>query len=194
MWSSSVSAQEPSVASAALVDASRAFLQAAERSTTLYDLSADYVQILDLLDSGETDEALALQLGTLAGKIAQKAEAIAGLVAHLDGMAAMRKAEADRLRERAKSDERNAARLKAYVLQHMQAIGTQRIDTARFTLSVRQNPPAVEVLEEMLVPAEYIRTVTTTSVDKRAILEHYKSEGEIVPGVEISRGTRLDIR
>jgi hypothetical protein len=44
------------------------------------------------------------------------------------------------------------------------------------------------------VPAEYVRTVTTTSVDKRAILDAYKTTGEIVPGVEVTRGQRLDIR
>jgi hypothetical protein len=169
-------------------------MQAAERSSTLYDLSADYLQILDLLDSGETDEALELQLDHLAGQIAQKAESIAGLVAHLDGIAAMRRAESERLRKRAQSDEAQAARLKEYVLKHMQAIGKERIDTARFTLSVRTNPPAVQVLEEMLVPKEFIKTVVSTAVDKRAILDHLKSTGEVVDGVAITRGQRLDIR
>jgi hypothetical protein len=50
------------------------------------------------------------------------------------------------------------------------------------------------VLEELLVPDEYVRTVTTTSVDKRAILDAYKATGEIVSGVEITRAQRLDIR
>jgi hypothetical protein len=182
------------VTSAAVVDASHAFMRVAERSNTLYDLSADYVQILDLLDSGETDETLELQLNHLAGQIAHKAEAIAGLVAHLNGIAAMRRTEAERMRTRAQSDERQAERLKAYVLKHMQAIGQDRIETARFTLSIRQNPPAVAVLEEMLIPKDYVKTVVTTSVDKRAILDHLKSTGEVVPGVEVTRGTRLDIR
>ena len=50
------------------------------------------------------------------------------------------------------------------------------------------------VLEQLLVPAEYLRTVTTVSVDKRLILDNYKATGEIVPGVEVSRGQRLEIR
>jgi hypothetical protein len=183
-----------SVASAAVVDASRQFLAVAERQQTLYDLSSEYVRVLDLLESGEDDVMLEVQLNELGGAITQKAEAIAGLVTHLNGIASMRRAEADRLRARAQSDERQAERLKGYVLKHMREMGRDRIETARFTLSVRTNPPAVAVLEEMMIPKEYIKTVVTTSVDKRAILDHLKESGEIVPGVEVTRGTRLDIR
>jgi hypothetical protein len=75
----------------------------------------------------------------------------------------------------------------------MRALGSERIDTARFRVSIRTNPPSVHVLEEMLVPEHYIRTVVTTSVDKRALLENFKATGEIVDGVEITRSTRLDI-
>jgi hypothetical protein len=167
----------------------------AERSTTLYALTDDYLRILDLLEDPDAKtDALEQHLDALAGKITHKAEAIAGLVKQLEGMAGMRKAEADRMRELAASDQRHADRLRDYVLRHMQLLGTERIDTARFRLSLRTNPPAVHILEEMLVPEEFIRTVTTTSVDKRAILDNYKATGEIVPGVEVSRATRLEIK
>lgn len=98
------------------------------------------------------------------------------------------------MRELAAADQRNADRLRDYLLRHMQALGTEKIDTARFKISVRTNPPAVQVLEEMLVPEAFMRTVTTVSVDKRAVLEHLKNTGEIVPGVEIVRSTRLEVR
>jgi hypothetical protein len=167
----------------------------AQRSTTLYDLASDYLHILDLLEDPESDAAqLEQQLDGIAGLITHKAEAIAGLIKQCEGMAAMRKAEADRMRDLAAADQRNADRLRDYVLRHMRALGSLRIDTARFRLSLRTNPPAVHVLEEMLVPEEYVRTVTTTSVDKRAILEAYKTTGEIVDGVEITCAQRLDIR
>ena len=179
----------------ALVEASRRFAQAAERLNTLYALSDEYLRVLNLLETDDADDAeLDAELERIAGKITQKAEAIVGLVVQLDGMAAMRKAEAARLRDRAGADERHAARLREYVLRHMQEIGTERIDTARFTIAIRQNPPAVEVVDEDLVPADFKREVITVSVDKRAILEHFKAEGEIVPGVEIVRRQRLDVR
>lgn len=177
------------------VDASRAFMAIANRSTTLYNLSADYLHILDLLDAAqETDASLEEQLDNIAGLITHKAEAIAGLIKQCEGMASMRRSEADRMRELAAADERHADRLREYVKRHMQELGSERIDTARFRLSLRTNPPAVQVTEERLIPADYLKEVTTTSVDKRAILDTYKTTGEIVPGVEITRSTRLEVR
>ena len=169
-------------------------MAAAQRTTTLYELAEDYLHILDLLEDPEADaDALEQELDGIAGKITQKAEAIAGLVKQFEGMAATRKSAADRMRELAASDQRNADRLRDYVLRHMQALGTEKIDTARFRISVRTNPPAVQVLEEMLIPDDYKRVVTTISVDKKAIMEHLKSTGEVVPGVEVTRGVRLVI-
>jgi hypothetical protein len=79
-------------------------------------------------------------------------------------------------------------------LRHLQAVGTEKTETDRFTVAIRANPPSVEVLEPTLVPAEFIRTVTTMSVDKRAILELLKTTGEVPEGIEIVRKQRLEIR
>lgn len=177
-------------------DASRRFVQIAERSNTLYSLSADYVRVLDLLESGDIDdeEVLEDELDRLGMAITHKAEAIAGLVAYLDGIASVRRKESDRLLVRARADEHHAEQLRAYVLKHMQAIGKDRIDTARYTLAVRSNPPAVEVVDDQAVPSEFIKTVITTSVDRRRILEHLRETGEVPDGVEIVRRQRLEIR
>jgi|SRR5262252_1817579 len=177
-------------------DASRAFMRIAERSTTLYQLSDDYLRVLQALELEDegSEPLLEAELERIGGQITQKAEAIAGLVVQLDGMADLRRAEAKRLRERAEADERHAVRLRTYLMSHMALIGSERIDTARFTVAIRANPPSVEVLDQDQVPEEFRRVVTTVSVDKRAVLEHYKASGEIVDGVEIVRRQRLDIR
>jgi hypothetical protein len=79
-------------------------------------------------------------------------------------------------------------------LRHLVAIGAEHVETARFRIAVRQNPPAVQVVDADAIPADFIRTVTTTSIDKRAIIAVLKDTGEVVPGVEIVRGTRLEVR
>jgi hypothetical protein len=82
------------------LEASRTFMAVAERSTTLYAPTEDYLEILDLLDDSDADtEALEKQLDGLAGQITHKAEAIASLIKQCEGMAATRKAEADRMRD-----------------------------------------------------------------------------------------------
>ena len=166
-----------------------------ERSNTLYALASEYLDVLALLEDPDADAAaLEQQLDSIAGLLTQKADNIAALVQQFEGMAALRKQEADRMRELAAADQRNADRLRDYLLRHMRELGSEKIDTARFKISVRTNPPSVSLLEQMLVPEEFMRTVTTVSVDKRAVLEHFKNTGEIVSGVDITRSTRLDVR
>jgi hypothetical protein len=170
-------------------------MRAADKSTTLYALSDEYLVLVELLEDPEVDPHLVEQeLDRIGGEIAQKAEAIAGLVRWYEGLADLRKAESKRMADSVKAFDNRAERLRAYVLQHMTAIGMQRIDTARFTLAVKQNPPRVEVLEEMLVPEDFKRRHEVVDVDKRAILAYTKASGEIVPGTDVVRGTRLDIR
>jgi hypothetical protein len=120
-------------------------------------------------------------------------------------MAEARKAEADRLRDRAKSAEQHATWLRSRLLVHMQTTGRQRIETSRFTLSVRQNPVSVSVLNEPVltkveayetmpgVPAEFVRLITLYKVDKRAIAAQVKATGEVVDGTTVSRGESLRI-
>jgi hypothetical protein len=175
--------------------ASQAFMQAAEKTSTLYALSDEYLHLVELLDDSELDvDEVERELDRIGGEIAHKAESIAGLIRWYQGLADMRKAEAKRMADSVTSFQHQADRLRAYVLQHMVATGHTRIDTGRFTLSVRQNPPRVEIVEAMLVPSEFQRTRVIVEPDKRAIAEHTKQTGEVVPGTEIVRGTRLDIR
>lgn len=178
-----------------LEQASKDFMRAAERSTTLYELSDAYLWVVSLLEDPDTDPHLVEQeLDRISGEIKHKAEAIAGLVRWYEGLAELRRGEAKRMADSVKAFEHRAEWLRGYVLRHMQATGLERIDTARFTLSVRQNPPRVEVLEPMLVPHEFQREKIIIDTDKTAIRDHWKKTGEVVPGVEIVRTERLDIR
>jgi hypothetical protein len=75
----------------------------------------------------------------------------------------------------------------------MIATDRPQIETSRFSLSIRTNPPACTVVDAAAVPGEYQRTKIEISVDRRAILEDFKRDGVIPPGVEITRGERLSI-
>src|SRR5918912_1547548 len=100
---------------AAAEQASQQFMAAADRLTTLYSMSAEFNRILDLLEAAEDPEGtsdLELELDRIAGDIRHKAESIAGLIAHLEGLASVRKAEANRLKQRAEVCEARAERLR----------------------------------------------------------------------------------
>jgi Siphovirus Gp157 len=173
----------------------RAFIASADRLPTLYSLSETYNRVLDLLEAAEDPEGtpdLELELDRIAGDITHKAENIAGLVAHLEGLAIVRKSEANRLRARAEVCEARAERLRGYLTRNMEAIGQRRIETNRFTLTVRSYPH-VEVSDAAQVPSEYQRTRIEVSVDKKAILSTFRKNGELVPGTEIIHESKVQI-
>src|SRR5437899_2399030 len=171
----------------------RAFITSAEKLTTLYALSDQYNRILDLLEAAEDPKGtpdLELELDRIAGSFIHKAGSIAGLIAHLDGLAIVRKAEANRLRQRADVCEARAERLRDYLCRNMESIGQKRIETDRFTISVRSYPH-VEVSDPAQVPSDYHRVKIIDDVDKRAILATYRKDGEIPAGVEIVHESKV---
>lgn len=179
--------------------ASADFMAAANRLPQLFSLTDGTVELLDILqavqdaEAGETGSDLAERLDNVETFLTTKIEACAVVVRELESLAGYRKQEADRLRDQAKRLDGAAERLRNRLRDHMLAVGDERVVTPRYTVSLRTNPPRVEVLEEALVPREFVKTVITTSVDKRAILESVKATGEIPDGVNVVRGQRLDI-
>lgn len=181
-------------------DQSRAFVQAADQLPSLFVLSDEERAVLILLDelydAGSTEDTAALELrrAELAGQLLQKIERYGSVIRTLDKLAEARKAEADRLRARAKTAEAGADWLKQQLLVHMLATGQDRIETPRFSFSVRTNPPAVIVTDPAAVPNEFNKTVITVTVDKRAVLDSVKATGVVPAGTDIQRGQRVDIR
>ncbi len=173
----------------------RAFIASADKLTTLYALSDAYNTILDLLEAAEDPEGtpdLELELDRIAGSFMHKAGSIAGLVAHLEGLAIVRKAEANRLRQRADVCEARAERLRSYLCRNLEAIGQKRIETDRFTISVRSYPH-VEISDPAQVPSDYHRIKVVDDIDKQAIMAAYRRDGELVPGAEIVQTSKVRI-
>jgi len=176
---------------------SKAFMQTANRLPVLYELTAEFLEVEALLETAEDGEdyrALSERLDELHGTIKQKSDNIVGLARTYEALAEARRNEAKRMADGARAYETRAEWLRKYLLDAMRALEVDRIETSRFTISIRLNPPRVEILEAMMVPSEYQRTKVTIDVDKGEVLRHFKDTGEVVPGVEITRGQRLDIR
>jgi hypothetical protein len=185
-----------------VAEASRQFMATAQRLPTLFDLEDTAYQLLALLEATDDPveiadvEAVAeikAQLALVDQLMLTKQESYVSVIRSLEAMADARKAEADRLRDRAKTAERHADWLRARLLTHLKITGQERIETARFSISVRLNPPSCVVVDAAVVPSEFQKTKIEISVDRRGILEHYKTSGEIPPGVSIERSERLQI-
>lgn len=176
------------------MDASQHFMTVSERLPRILSFADEAVEILCLLEEGEGDESeLVARFEEVAALLVQKVDRAAWTVRDLERLAAIRKEEADKLRDQAKRIDAAADRLKSLILTAMQTTGQTRVETPRYTVRIQKNPARVEILEEQMVPARFKEVRTEVHIDKRGILAAITKDGEVVPGVEVVRGERLVI-
>ena len=164
--------------------------------TALYELAHDYRNAADKLADLDLDpQTIEDTLESLSGDLEVKATNTAMLIRNIEASAAAIKAAEEQMAARRKALENRAARIKDYVLANMMVAGIQKIECPFFKLAVRDNPPAVEVYEPGLIPANFMRQPDPPppAVDKTAIKEALKA-GQDVPGCKLTVGKRLEIK
>ena len=164
--------------------------------TSLYDIAAEYRQTADKLADLDLDEqTIADTLEGLSGALEVKAQNVVMFARNLEATATAIKEAETAMAARRKAIEHRAAGLRRYALSAMQVAGVQSIECPYFKLSVRKNPPAVEVFDAAQIPAQFMRTPEPPppAPDKKAITEAIKA-GQEVPGARLVSGERLEVR
>jgi len=79
----------------------------------------------------------------------------------------------------------------------MERAGFEKIECPLFKLSIRKNPPSVEILDQLSLPPEFMRTPEpkppVPAPDKAAIKAALQA-GKDVPGARLAQGTRLEVK
>jgi len=155
--------------------------------THLYELSDEYVSILTEIDSEVTEETTLLeQLNNIKARFNDKAENIGKLVLSLTGEASKLTLEEQRLASRRQAITKKVDWLKDYLKQEMTVAKIDQVKGTVVTVSLKNNPPSVNILDQDDIPEEYRRVIPETwQPDKRSILDHFKDTGEIINGTEI---------
>ena len=95
--------------------------------SNLYQLTEDYLALMDMFDNAETDEQVLLDtLEGIFGEIEIKVENCVKIIKNLQADAAGANEEAQRLSARVKAYEKRADLLKRYVLANMKAAISKR--------------------------------------------------------------------
>lgn len=164
--------------------------------TALYELAHSYRDAAEkLADLDLPPEVIEDTLEGLSGDLEVKATNTAMVIRNIEAMAAAIKEAESQMEARRKALENRAARVKDYLLASMLVAGITKVECPYFKLSVRDNPPSVEVYEPALIPSEFMKQPEPPppSPDKTAIKEAIKA-GREVPGCKLTVGKRLDIR
>ena len=163
---------------------------------TLYELTEDYINLLEMAEDPDTDpEAFADTLEGIEGAIEDKADGYAKVIRTLEGDAAACDAESKRLRNKKIAIENNIKRMKTALQYAMEATGKTKFKTALFSFGIQKNPAAVvmdegyieNIPERFLIPQDPV-------IDKKAIKEALKA-GEDLEGIaHLEQSESLRIR
>lgn len=165
-------------------------------SLTLFEVAHEYRDMADRLADLDLDEqTIADTLEAEGGALVEKGTNVAFVVRNLEASAEAIKAAEQQMAARRKAIEARSKRLRQYLLDAMQLAGVSKIESPHFVLSVRANPPSVNVFDADQVPADFMRQPDPPPAepDKKRIADALKA-GQDVPGCSLQHGHRLDIK
>jgi carboxylesterase type B len=163
---------------------------------SLYQIAADHRRMVESLLATDNDEqTIADTIEAESFPLEVKAQNVAYAIRTLEANAAAIKEAEKQMAERRKAMENRATHIKEYLKTCMEIAGVTKMECPHFALTIRSNPPSVEVYEPSLVPTQFMKTPEPPppAPDKTAIKDAIKA-GEEVPGAQLVQGKRLEIR
>ena len=163
---------------------------------TLYSLTQDYKNLLDLAGSADPEEIETFNdtLEAVLGQIEVKADGYAVVMSEIEGRANIVAKEINRLKAIEDRLVATHKRMKDRLKSAMEEIGTKEIKTDLHRFKIVGNGGKLPLsIDEGCVPEEYIKKVVVESPDKDKIRAALES-GEVLPFASLGeRGTHLKI-
>ena len=164
----------------------------------IYKLTYKYEEILDLLQSvdvstnDEYRQILEDTLESISDALDDKVEGYVKIIDQMRSDREMLKVERDRINARIKSLNNNVKRMQTVLYDTLKASGKDKVKTPLYSIWIQQDPPSIEVLDELEIPNEYWVEQLPT-LDKRQLLTDLK-EGKEVKGAQIKQGEGVRYR
>ena len=106
---------------------------------TLYDLTADYMALQEMMEDDISDDALLDSMESIEGLYEDKIDGYAAVIRTLEAEATAYKEEADRMANKAKVIRNNINRMKNAMYESMLQTGIRKVKGKRFTVAIQKN-------------------------------------------------------
>jgi|ERR1035437_7622670 hypothetical protein len=166
--------------------------------SSLYTLTGERLALQNMLEANGYDELTIID--TLQGESAEieaKIQDYGFLIRNRNAFADSIDAEIVKLTERAMTERARVKAIEDNLLRSMIACGFKKIEAPNFTISVKENPVKVDVLDESQIPPEFMRTPQpkplVAAPDKKSIKEAIEA-GKEVAGCRLIRESKLVIK
>lgn len=161
---------------------------------SIYEIQDKYQMIQSLIEQGIEPEAFDAALNAIDGELSEKLENYAMVIKNIESDIAGLKAEEGRLNERRKGMEGNVKRMKLAMENALLTSGQKSLKGEKFSFNVQKNKAGLNILDENLIPQEYISEIKEVKVFKNDEILTKLKEGQAIEGVEIKQGQSIRIR
>lgn len=159
---------------------------------TLYELTGQYRELLELAESEELDKQLiADTLEGLDGEIEIKADGYAKVIRELEGKTDLLKNEIERLSKRKSAIENNIKSMKEVLQNAMFITGKTKFKTDLFNFNIQKNPPRLVIDKPEEIPEEYL-IPQEPKINSKAIKDMLKEKE--LPFAHLEQSESLRIR
>ena len=164
--------------------------------STLYELTTDYQQLLELAEDPEIDpQVINDTLEGLTGEIEEKADGYAKVIRQLEANILTLKMEEERMARKRRTIDSNIDRMKASLEQAMRITNKPKFRTELFSFNIRKNPPKLVIDQESTdhALADYI--IIQPPIWNKAKLKEDLKAGKDVDGIaHLEQTETLQIR
>lgn len=168
-------------------------------SVALFQLTNQYLELAEKLSSLDLDAQTiqdTIESSGIVDSLQDKAQGIEFIAREAVKYNTLIDIEIDRLKALKADREKVATGLHKYLLDNMTRAGISKIDCPLFSISIRKNPPAVE-LDPVSLPIEYWRLPDPkppVAVPDKALVKAALMAGVEVLGARMVQNTRLEVR
>lgn len=154
---------------------------------TLYEIKDAYLKVLNNLEVNEDGEILnADEVEAMQGSFDEKCEAVACYIKEQRALQDAVKNEKDALSKRQKALDSKIDWLCGYLQANMQEVGKREFETPKCKITFRKST-SVNIVDEAVIPEEYIKEEITYKIDKTKIKDALKG------GIEVE-GASLEVK
>jgi hypothetical protein len=147
------------------------------------------------MDAGCDEQTLTDTLEGERWSLDIKAQNYAFVIRNMQATAAAIKEAEAQMAKRRKAIESRAQYLADRLKLGMEIAGVERLECPHFAIAIVKNPPAVEVFEPALIPAEFMsKPVAPEPAPMKDAIKEAINAGREVPGALMVQGKRLAIK
>ena len=158
--------------------------------STLYNLTDDYVRVLEMIDEGVDEAVIRDTLESIDEAIEVKADSYSHVIREKEGINEIRRKEIKRIQELINRDDKAIKLMKDSLYEAMKYTGKTKFKTDLNSFWIQKNPMSIDIKYEDNIPEEFYKI--ERKLNRRDLINYVKNNE--IDGVELTQSEGVRIR